>query len=93
MQFYIGNTDFEWYNFLQSIEPEDVNFWQPSGLTHFRAISKGSPFLFRLKYPYNKIAGIGFFSSHSIIPINFAWEVFEQRNGARILFKNKVLQG
>ena len=81
MEFYIGNTDFEWYSYLQKIGPEDINFWQPSGLTHFKAISKGSPFLFKLKSPINKIAGIGFFSSHSILPINFAWEVFEQRNG------------
>lgn len=35
----------------------------------------------KLKSPINKIAGIGFFSSHSILPIEFAWEVFPKRNG------------
>jgi putative restriction endonuclease len=58
-----------------------MNFWQPGGLSHFKAIEKGSPFLLKLKSPINKIAGIGFFTSHSILPIDFAWEVFQNRNG------------
>jgi len=81
MKYYIGNTDLEWYQYLRSISPEDINFWQPSGLTHFKAIETGSPFLFKLKSPINKVAGIGFFTSHSILPIDFAWEVFQNRNG------------
>jgi len=82
MNYYIGNTDLKWYRFLKSINPEDLNFWQPSGLTHFRAIESGAPFLLKLKSPINKIAGIGFFTSQSILPIDFAWEVFKERNGA-----------
>jgi putative restriction endonuclease len=81
MRYYIGNTDLEWYRHLNSIHPEDINFWQPGGLTHFRAIEAGSPFLLKLKSPINKIAGIGFFASYSILPIQFAWEVFQERNG------------
>ncbi|MBI5403892.1 MAG: HNH endonuclease [Ignavibacteriae bacterium] len=83
MKYYIGNTDFDWYNYLKKISPEDINFWQPSGLVHFRAIDKGSPFLLKLKSPINKIAGIGFFTSHSLLPIEFAWEVFQNRNGTQ----------
>jgi putative restriction endonuclease len=83
MKYYIGNTDFDWYNYLKKINPEDINFWQPSGLVHFRAIEKGSPFLLKLKNPINKIAGMGFFSSHSLLPIEFAWEVFQNRNGTQ----------
>jgi putative restriction endonuclease len=83
MKFYIGNTDFDWFNYLRKLKPEDINFWQPSGLTNFRAIEKGSPFLLKLKSPINKIAGIGFFASHSILPIDFAWEVFHYRNGTQ----------
>jgi len=92
MKYYIGNTDFDWYNYLKKINPEDINFWQPSGLSNFKAIEKGSPFLLRLKNPINKIAGIGFFSSHSILPIEFAWEVFENRNGTEqfIDFYSKI---
>jgi putative restriction endonuclease len=81
MRYYIGNTDLDWYNYLKRISPEDINFWQPGGLSHFKAIEKGSPFLLKLKSPINKIAGIGFFTSHSLIPIDFAWEVFQNRNG------------
>ena len=81
MKFYIGNTDLDWYLYLKKINPEDINFWQPGGLSHFRAIEPGSPFLLKLKTPVNKIAGIGFFTSHSILPIDFTWEVFQNRNG------------
>jgi len=81
MKFYIGNTDLDWFRYLKSINPEDINFWQPSGLYRFRAIETGSPFLLKLKSPINKIAGVGFFTSHSLLPIDFAWEVFQNRNG------------
>jgi putative restriction endonuclease len=81
MNFYIGNTDYQWYKFLSELHPEDVNFWQPSGHARFAAVPSGSPFLLKLKRPINKVAGIGFFTSHSILPIGFAWEVFQQRNG------------
>lgn len=81
MKFYIGNTDIDWYHSLHELSPEDMNFWQPGGSTRFRAIESGSPFLLKLKSPINKIAGVGFFSSHSILPIDFAWEVFHERNG------------
>jgi hypothetical protein len=81
--FYIGNTDYHWFSYLKSINPEDVNFWQPGGNLRFRAILEGAPFLLWLKSPVNKIAGIGFFSSHSLLPVDFAWEVFQERNGAR----------
>ena len=81
MTFFIGNTDFNWYNFLRSRNPEDVNFWQPGGNLRFRAIPPGAPFLLRLKSPINKIAGVGFFSSQSLLPVDFAWEVFQERNG------------
>jgi len=83
MNYYIGNTDFDWYRFLRKINPEDINFWQPGGLSRFRAIDTGSPFLLKLKSPINKIAGIGFFTSHSILPIDFAWEIFQERNGTK----------
>jgi putative restriction endonuclease len=92
MEYFIGNTDFEWFNFLRNKNPEDINFWQPGGKLRFHAIKPGGPFLFRLKSPINKISGIGFFSSHSLLPIDFAWEVFQQRNGVDSLdkFRNKI---
>ena len=92
MAYYIANTDYHWFTFLKSINPEDVNFWQPGGNMRFHAIPGGAPFLFRLKNPWNKIAGLGFFSSQSLIPVDFAWEVFQERNGAKTFeqFYNQI---
>ena len=81
MRFYIGTTDYKWYHYLSSINPEDVNFWQPGGKTNFKIIGPGAPFLFKLKRPYNAIGGVGFFSSHTFLPISVAWETFQNRNG------------
>ena len=92
MEYYIGNTDKQWYDFLKGREPEDINFWQPGGRQGFHIINTGAPFLLRLKSPINKVAGIGFFSSHSLLPLDFAWEVFQQRNGVDSLesFRKKI---
>src|ERR1700722_12251852 len=81
MKFYAGVTDNSWYSFLARQNREDVNFWQPGGNTVFRAIPPGAPFLFKLKSPINAIAGVGFFSSHTFLPISVAWDVFGQGNG------------
>ena len=37
--------------------------------------------------------GIGFFSSHSLIPIDFAWEVFQEKNGIDTYsgFRQKII--
>ena len=81
MKFYLGVTDNKWFDYLSSIYPEDINFWQPGGKSSFKVLEKGAPFLFKLKYPANVIGGIGFFSSHTFLPINMAWDVFGNRNG------------
>ena len=81
MKIYIGATDYNWYNYLSKISPEDVNFWQPGGKTNFKIIGPGAPFLFKLKSPYNVIAGVGFFSSQTFLPISIAWDAFGDRNG------------
>lgn len=82
MKFYLGVTDNEWFDYLSKINPEDINFWQPGGNSSFKVIPSGSPFLFKLKKPNNAIGGIGFFSSHIILPISVAWDVFGNRNGS-----------
>lgn len=49
MDYYIGNTDYDWFNFLKNHnnpqQPEDINFWKPGGKRNFRAIKQGEPFL------------------------------------------------
>ena len=81
MQYFIANTDKDWYDFLVEENVNELNFWQPSGHTSFRAISYGLPFLFKLKAPINKIAGVGFFICHSFLPISIAWDFFGKSNG------------
>jgi putative restriction endonuclease len=81
MKIYLGVTDNNWYNYLTKIQPEDINFWQPGGNANFKVLEPGAPFLFKLKSPINKIGGVGFFSSQTFLPINIAWDVFEERNG------------
>ncbi|MEO7310215.1 MAG: HNH endonuclease [Chitinophagaceae bacterium] len=81
MKFYLGVTDNNWFNYLSKIYREDVNFWQPGGNVNFKVLTAGAPFLFKLRSPLNAIAGIGFFSSHTFLPISIAWDTFRERNG------------
>lgn len=83
MRGFVGVTDNDWYRFLRSRpDIDEVNFWQPSGNTAFRALSPGEPFLFKLHHPENYIAGGGFFAHFSLAPSRLAWEAFGERNGA-----------
>jgi len=41
--------------------------------------------LFKLRRPYNHIAGGGFFVTYSSLPLSLAWEVFGQKNGCASL--------
>lgn len=52
MKLFVGVTDFDWYSYLSSIENiDEVNFWQPSGDTSFKALEPGELFLFKLHSP------------------------------------------
>jgi putative restriction endonuclease len=83
MQAYVGVTDFNWFSILSHIPHlEEVNFWQPGGTQIFRALKPGELFLFKLKYPENKIVGGGFFAYSNILPISLAWDSFGEKNGA-----------
>jgi putative restriction endonuclease len=80
--FYIGNTDNEWFDFLKARQPlEDVNFWKPSPQV-FRAIDEGQLFVFRLKAPRNAIGGYGVLASSINVPIQLAWDSLGERNGS-----------
>src|SRR5215831_6746511 len=82
MRAWIANTDLEWYRFLASRpDLDEVNFWRPSGVT-FKALVPGEPLLFKLKAPYNAIAGVGFFVHFSVLPASLAWAAFGTKNGA-----------
>jgi putative restriction endonuclease len=81
MKFYLGVTDTRWYDYLSTRSPEDVNFWQPGENSVFRVLPPWGPFLFKLKHPKNAIGGVGFFASHTRLPLSVAWETFGTRNG------------
>ena len=81
----VGITDDDWFAQLREddrLAPlAEVNFWQPSGSTQFRALSPGEPFLFKLHAPREVIVGGGFFGHFSLLPIDLAWETFGRLNG------------
>jgi putative restriction endonuclease len=81
----VALTDGRWFEFLWSLAADgrldEVNFWRPLAQTGFRPLAPGEPFFFRLKHPINAIAGYGFFAHATKLPIQLAWEAFQERNG------------
>lgn len=83
MKAYVGVTDWTWFQFLRDLgEPEEVNFWQPSGSRQFRALKPGEMFLFKLHSPRNFIVGGGVFAHSTLLPVSLAWDAFQESNGA-----------
>ena len=65
MRGFVAVTDPGWYERLaRTPGPKDANFWRPSA----RAVRLeiGAPFLFKLKAPYNAIAGFGYFAERRV---------------------------
>ena len=85
MDFYLGVTNYGWFDYLSAINPEDVNFWQPGGKSVFRVLAPGGVFLFKLKKPHNAIGGLGFFTAQTQLPLSLAWDTFGVRNGVENL--------
>lgn len=80
MDFWVGVTDNDWYEFLAARNPDEVNFWQPSGTPPFKR-ENIELFLFKLHSPLNFIAGGGYFVTYTSLPISIAWETFGEKNG------------
>lgn len=78
---FVGVTHKPWFDHLEDLRPADVNFWQPSGSGAFKALQPGDLFLFKLKAPWNAIAGGGVFEHASLAPLSLAWEAFGEANG------------
>ena len=78
---FVGVTHKPWFDHLEGLRPADVNFWQPSGSGEFKALRPGDLFLFKLKAPWNAIAGGGVFEHASLAPLSLAWEAFGEANG------------
>lgn len=82
MKFWLGVTDNQWFDYQEKHKSDELNFWQPSATPPFKNAPLGMPFLFKLKRPYNHIAGGGFYVTYSTLPLGVAWDVFGQKNGA-----------
>jgi putative restriction endonuclease len=92
MNFYVGITDKQWFNFLRNKQGlNEVNFWRPSANNQFRALKPGELFLFKLHHPDDYIVGGGTYAYSSILPITLAWEAFEIANGANSLSEMRFL--
>ncbi len=81
MQFWVGVTDKNWFEFLSARAPDEVNFWQPSARRLAEFLEPGVPFLFKLHAPDDFIVGGGFFVRFSALPARLAWEAFREKNG------------
>jgi putative restriction endonuclease len=81
----IAITDEAWCAFCaQHPEISELNFWTPSARRSFRAPAY-SPFLFKLRAPYNAICGFAYFVQFSALPDWLAWESFGMGNGCSSL--------
>lgn len=80
MRGFVAVTDPGWYERLsRTLGPRDANFWRPS--TRAFRLPFGTPFFFKLKSPYNAIAGFGVFVGFSVLPDWLAWDTFGEANG------------
>ncbi|HKO20869.1 MAG TPA: HNH endonuclease signature motif containing protein [Acidobacteriaceae bacterium] len=87
MQAFVAPTDRQWFEFL-ALQPnlDEANFWLPNPWGgRFRVIRPGELLLFKLKHPYNVIAGGGTFAHYTDLPISRAWEALGTKNGAASL--------
>jgi putative restriction endonuclease len=86
MRLFIGITDGDWHRFLsRRADLDEVNFWQPSGSTTFRALQPGEPFLFKLHAPHQYIVGGGMYAGFAKLLVDQAWDAFGAGNGAASL--------
>jgi putative restriction endonuclease len=81
MKLYVGVTDRDWFQFLRARNAFEMNFWHPRGIMGFNVIRPSELFLFKSKYPENKIVGGACLVRHTVLPLNLAWEVFGEGNG------------
>lgn len=82
MQGRIAPTDCDWFQHLaRETYWDEVNFWKPSATRGFGA-APGTPFFFKLKSPYNAIAGFGQVARFDRLPELLAWDCFGEANGA-----------
>jgi putative restriction endonuclease len=82
---FVAVTDKAWFDYLLTRAAggrvDEVNFWSPLSQRPLKRFGPGDPVFFRLKSPYNAIAGYGFFAHFAVLGLNEAWRLFQWRNG------------
>lgn len=78
-------TDPEWFRNLSACASggviDEVNFLGAQGAEPAQEAPRGEPVFFKLKSPFNAVAGYGFFASWAIPTIREAWLIFGYKNG------------
>jgi putative restriction endonuclease len=77
---FLAVTDPNWLRTLASAGASEVNFWQPRP-TSVRQ-PEGTPWIFKVRGT-DRIAGFGFFSYWTVMPLTVAWETFGEANGTQ----------
>ncbi len=92
MKLYVGVTDADWFRCLRERKAEEMNFWRPRATSQFKVLEPNELFLFKSKYPENKIIGGAFFVRHTTLPLELAWKAFGDANGMPSLlqFRRKI---
>ncbi len=78
MRGFFAVTDPDWLSTLAAGGASEVNFWQPRP-TKVRDV-EGTPWIFKLRGS-DRVAGYGFFSYWTEMPLMIAWETFGVANG------------
>ena len=81
MKLYVGITDRDWFQFLRARNAVEMNFWRPRSTSDFGAIKPGEVFLFKTRFPENKIVGGALLVRHTTLPLDLAWSTFSEANG------------
>jgi putative restriction endonuclease len=75
-------TDSNWLASIRESETTEANFWQPRPT---RVSDKpGTPWIFKVRGE-DRVAGFGFFSYWTEMPLVVAWEYFGRSNGVRAI--------
>ena len=92
MKLYVGVTDADWFRHLRDRKAEEMNFWRPKATSQFRILEPSELFLFKTRFPENKIVGGAFFVRHTTLPLDLAWKAFGEANGmpSLHLFRAKI---
>jgi len=86
MRIFVAVTDRDWFTLHASkSKVDEVNFWRPSPTATFKALQPGELLLFKLHSPENFVVGGGFFTRFLQLPIDLAWDTFQDANGVQSL--------